>query len=90
MVYREWEPDFYLKGIQSQRLENYEIPKASRKEILIEKSPEYLSGGPDILAYRARRMKTVNPDVKILVFLCDPVKRYEIIFIMIRDTCNLR
>lgn len=75
VVFREFEPDFFLFDDAHQTLDRYEIPKAAIDEILIEKSPEYLSGTNANFRHRANRMLFLNPDLKILIFVCDPVKR---------------
>ena len=49
---------------------------ASETEILIEKTPEIVSGNYTMLRNRALCMKKVNPNVKLLAMLCDPVKRF--------------
>ena len=52
------------------------LPLAAKDEILIEKSPQYSGGGStEVRLARARAMKAVNPDVKLIGIACDPVKR---------------
>ena len=41
----------------------------------MEKSPWYMIGGLSDLENRARNMKKAIPNLKFLVFLCNPVKR---------------
>ena len=43
--------------------------------MLIEKSPTYVKGGGGALYKKAQLMKRTIPDLKILAFLCDPIKR---------------
>jgi len=43
--------------------------------MLIEKSPTYVKNVGRALYNKARRMKEKIPDLKILAFLCDPIKR---------------
>lgn len=52
------------------------LPLAAKDEILIEKSPQYSGGGStEVRLARAKAMKAVNPDVKLIGIACDPVKR---------------
>ena len=57
-------------------LKKYAVPNASRDEVLIEKTPQIISGNYSQLLGRAKCMKKINPNVKILVMICDPVKRF--------------
>ena len=57
-------------------LSAYAVPMASPDEILIEKTPHIISRGYEKLKYRAELMKKTMKDVKILVMLCDPIKRF--------------
>ena len=52
------------------------VPKATVDQVLIEKTPEIVSGNWSQLIKRAKCMKKTNPEVKLLVMLCDPVKRF--------------
>ena len=79
VVFREYEADFFMYSDDHQNLHEYEIPHAAVDEILIEKSPQYLYGTVEKLRHRAQRMIQMNPDLKILIFVCDPVKRYNAI-----------
>ena len=56
-------------------LSEYAIPKAGDDEVLIEKTPDYTLGSYNTLKYRAQQMKAKMPNVKLLVFICDPAKR---------------
>ena len=52
------------------------VPLAADDEILIEKSPQYSGGGStEVRLNRAKAMKALNPNVKIIGIACDPVKR---------------
>ena len=52
------------------------VPLAADDEILIEKSPQYSGGGStEVRIKRAKAMKALNPEVKIIGIACDPVKR---------------
>ena len=73
IVFRLVEPSVFNNKQVS--LESYNIPKATLDEVLIEKSPTYVKGGDSALYKKARLMKQKIPDLKILVFLCDPIKR---------------
>ena len=57
-------------------LSAYALPMASLDEILIVKTPHIVNRGYEKLKYRAEVMKKTIPDVKILVMLCDPIKRF--------------
>ena len=57
-------------------LKSYALPLASDEEILIEKTPNYMKGNLKTLTNRAQFMKKIIPNLKILVILCDPAKRY--------------
>ena len=69
------EPDFWRSGKKIRALSQYRIPSAYDEEILIEKSPLYMRGELKDLENRAKNMKITIPDLKFLVFLCNPVKR---------------
>ena len=56
-------------------LSAYAVPMASPDEILIEKTPHIISRGYQKLKLRAEVMKKTMGDIKILVMLCDPIKR---------------
>ena len=75
VVFRVFESDFFMRI--NDTLDQYEIPQAAVDEILIDKSPEYLTGPPKELFHRASRMKLMNPELKIIIFVCDPVKRFD-------------
>ena len=51
------------------------LPRASRDEYLIEKSPQYAGGRYSALVSRALAMKILNPNLKIIVYNCDPIKQ---------------
>ena len=52
------------------------LPRAARDEFLIEKSPQYIGGGTyDGMVKRAWAMKIMNPNLKIVIVTCDPVKQ---------------
>ena len=55
---------------------SYAVPEADINEILIEKTPEIINGGYEVLKDRAHTMKETMKGVKLLVMLCDPVKRF--------------
>ena len=79
IVFREaegevWAKD-YKKG-QKPKLSTYAIPMASPDEILIEKTPHIINRGYKKLKARAELMKKTIKDVKVLVMLCDPIKRF--------------
>jgi len=89
IVFRTQEPHFFnddrTKRFLSspgqdhtpEMLEKYLIPKASKSEFLIEKTPMYAQTKHSIQNVRQRLVlinKTI-PNVKIFMFLCDPVKR---------------
>ena len=69
------EPDFWGTDDNVRPLSQYKIPLAYDEEILIEKSPLYTRGGLKELENRAKNMKKTIPNLKILVFVCHPVKR---------------
>ena len=69
------EPDFWGTDNNSRPLSQYKIPSAYDEEILIEKSPKYMRGRLKDLENRAKNMKITIPNLKFLVFLCNPVKR---------------
>jgi len=79
IVFREAEGEFwskdYKKG-QKPKLSYYAIPMASPDEILIEKTPHIINRGYKKLKARAELMKKTIKDVKVLVMLCDPIKRF--------------
>ena len=49
---------------------------AAEDEILFEKTPEIVGGNYSQLLGRAKCMKKINPDAKILAIICDPTKRF--------------
>jgi len=52
------------------------MPLATSDEILIEKSPQYSGGGSnEVRLERAKAMKAINPNIKLIGIACDPVKR---------------
>jgi|ERR1712130_507877 len=51
------------------------VPLAADDELLIEKSPQYAGGSEDIRRLRARAMKIINPNLKLLAVVCDPIRR---------------
>jgi len=51
------------------------LPRAADDELLIEKSPQYAGGKDYIRKKRALAMKIINPNVKLVAIVCDPVKR---------------
>ena len=57
-------------------LSAYAVPMASPDEILIEKTPHIINRGYQKLKLRAELMKKTMGDIKILVMLCDPIKRF--------------
>ena len=65
----------YLNGSKPD-LSTYAVPEADINEILIEKTPEIINGGYEMLKQRAQTMKKTMKGVKLLVMLCDPVKRF--------------
>ena len=65
-----------MKDSWSPELSAYAVPMASEDEILIEKTPHVISRGYEKLKIRAELMKKKMKDVKILVMLCDPIKRF--------------
>ena len=65
----------YLNGSKPD-LSTYAVPEADINEILIEKTPEIINGGYEMLKQRAQTMKETMKGVKLLVMLCDPVKRF--------------
>ena len=48
---------------------------AADDEFLIEKSPPYSLGENEVLVKRAKRMKKMNPDLKVFIIICDPISR---------------
>ena len=76
LVFRSSEPYYWAstKAIEGGLVE-YAIPKASTDEILIEKTPDYSLGGYQVLSNRATAIKKSIPNVKLLVFICDPALR---------------
>jgi hypothetical protein len=79
IVFRESEAEFFnspkLKRWKS-GLKSYAIPRAAKDETLIEKTPNYSRGNRKSLRKRANIIKKTIPKSKLLVVLCDPVKRY--------------
>ena len=65
----------YVNGTKP-NLASYAVPEADINEILIEKTPEIINGGYEVLKDRAHTMKETMKGVKLLVMLCDPVKRF--------------
>ena len=51
------------------------VPLAADDELLIEKSPQYAGGSEDIRRLRAKAMKIINPNLKLLAVVCDPIRR---------------
>jgi len=51
------------------------LPAATTDEILIEKSPQYAGGEERLRNKRARAMKIINPNMKLIAMVCDPVRR---------------
>ena len=80
IVFREAEGNYWShfegKNDIKPKLSDYAIPMASPDEILIEKTPHIMNRGYDLLKYRAELMKKTIKGVKLLVMLCDPVKRF--------------
>ena len=78
IVFRMQEPHFFPTNNETKLLlRDYKIPKASKSEFLIEKTPMYAASRDSIENVRQRLLlinKTI-PNVKIFMFLCDPVKR---------------
>ena len=64
-----------LRGKEASMLKNYALPKVTDDEILIEKTPDIIHGDFIRIQSRARLMHSLIPNVKLLVFICDPVKR---------------
>ena len=56
-------------------LRTYNIPRATLEEVLIEKSPPYAQGDTRSLLEKAHLMQKKIPNVKIIAFVCDPIKR---------------
>lgn len=77
VTFRHFEPVYYqqVRPKEQRRLETYKIPLSPPGNILVEKSPGYMNGDIAVLSARAKMMKEDNPNVKIIIFLCDPVKR---------------
>ena len=65
-----------MKDSWTPELSAYAVPMASPDEILIEKTPHIISRGYQKLKLRAQLMKKTMGDIKILVMLCDPIKRF--------------
>ena len=80
IVFREAEGNFWShvesKNYISPKLSDYAIPMASQDEILIEKTPHIMNRSYNLLKYRAKLIKKTIKGVKLLVMLCDPVKRF--------------
>ena len=80
IVFREAEGNLWShiesKNGTQPELSDYAIPMASEDEILIEKTPHIINRGYDLLKYRAELMKKTIEGVKVLVMLCDPIKRF--------------
>ncbi|CBY14729.1 unnamed protein product [Oikopleura dioica] len=53
----------------------YNLPKARKSEVLLEKTPAYMNGKATNLKDRFQLMEEFSPGVKILVLLCDPLHR---------------
>jgi len=52
-----------------------QVPMASSSDILIEKSPQYAGGSVSLRLKRAKAMKAINPNMKLIAFVCDPSRR---------------
>jgi hypothetical protein len=76
IVFREAEASFFNTNRFNRGLRAYALPYAAKSEILIEKTPNYVKGNTTTLTRTAKNMKTTIPKLKLLVVLCDPVKRY--------------
>jgi len=79
IVFREAEGMLWHKYDEetcSPSLRKYAVPNASNDEVLIEKTPQIISGNYSQLLGRAKCIKKINPNVKILAMICDPVKRF--------------
>ena len=66
-----------MEKFYNQGLAGYALPYAAENEILIEKTPHYTFGSNRKLseiASRIKNSKIENP--KLIIFLCDPTKRY--------------
>ena len=75
-VYRNGEPYFWTDPNKMKSgLTEYPLPEAAFNEILIEKTPDYTLGEATTLKYRAEKIKKHIPNVKLIVFLCDPAQR---------------
>ena len=75
IMFRESEPMFF-HSYTDQGLSGYALPKASVDEILIEKTASYIRGNYSVLHQRAINIKRLVPDAKIVVVICDPIKRF--------------
>lgn len=87
IVFRKLEPSFFndknvkmlLNNPNDQTvnlLRQYAIPNASESEFLIEKTPMYARAFQiSQIRDRIRAINKVMPNVKIFMFLCDPVER---------------
>ena len=65
----------YLKLSSFRNLYASRLPAAASDEILIEKSPQYAGGTEHLRTMRAKAMKIINPDIKLIALICDPIKR---------------
>ena len=75
-VYRDGEPYFWTDRTKMESgLSEYPLPEAAVDEILIEKTPDYSLGGAATLKYRAEQIQKHIPNVKLIVYLCDPAQR---------------
>ena len=64
-----------VRGSSRFDLKNYAVPDVADDEILIEKTPDIVHGDINSITGKAINMKEIVPNVKLLVFICDPVKR---------------
>ena len=80
IVFREAEGNFWSsfenRNDSKPELSYYAVPMASPDEILIEKTPHIIKRGYNLLKYRAELIKETISGVKLIVMLCDPVKRF--------------
>ena len=66
IVFRESEAAFFNSPKWRSGLGSYAIPFAAKDEILIEKTPNYSRGNRKSLQNRAKIIKDVIPDAKLL------------------------
>ena len=80
IVFREAEGNYWshFEGLNDPKptLSEYAVPMASSDEVLIEKTPHIINRGYKKLKYRAQMINKTIKGVKVLVMLCDPVKRF--------------